>query len=112
MTSLSTLANPTIQTNFSCIKFPNNSVEVNFNVQVNNSGRSSITVRASLNSNFSNSITTVANGGSTVSMSLIHNTSGSNPGQVTIYVRLEKSGFNNSSQVSRTETLNDCIIQS
>ena len=111
MTSLSTLANPTIQVNFSCINYPNNNVEVNFNVQVNNSGRSSITVRASLNSNFSNSITTVANGGSTVSMSLIHNTSGSSPGQVTIYVRLEKSGFNNSSKVSRTETLNDCIGQ-
>jgi hypothetical protein len=102
----------TIQSGFNCTTNSfNNTTSVNFSVLLNNQGTQNITVRASLNSNFSNSITNIANGGSNILMSLIHNTSGNPPGEVTVYVRLEKTGFTNSTAVNRTETLTVCSIQ-
>jgi hypothetical protein len=103
---------PTIQSGFTCtINSLNNETSVDFSVLLNNQGTQNITVRASLNSNFSDSITTIANGGSNIFMSLIHNTSGNPPGEVTVYVRLEKTGFTNSTAVNKTETLTICFIQ-
>jgi hypothetical protein len=81
---------------------------VDFTVSVNNTGVNDITVRASLNSNFSGSNTLVRNGGGTAYFQLVHNETGSIPGTVTVYVRLEKSGYNNSSVVTKTQTLSFC----
>ena len=104
-----TLAAPTINSGFTCtVNTFNNQATVSFSVAVNNSGTSSITIRASFASNFSNSTTVVGNGGSTVNMSLLHNSSGQTPGTVTIYARAEKTGFNTSTSTSRTETLFIC----
>jgi hypothetical protein len=103
-----TLAVPSIGTLTCTIFISFSTTTVDFTVSVNNTGVNDITVRASLNSDFSGSNTLVRNGGGTAFFQLVHNETGSTPGTVTVYVRLEKSGYNNSSVVTRTETLNIC----
>jgi hypothetical protein len=105
------LNNPTIQPFFTCNSFSDGSIFINLNVALNNPGISDITVRASLNSNFSNSVTKVVNGNVTTSMSLLHNSSGNIPGEVTVYVKLEKTSLNSSEVVERTETITFCSFE-
>lgn len=76
---------------------------------VNNIGISDITVRASFDSNFTSSTTSIKNGGATGQEILLFNNFGSQaPGQTTVYLRLERAGYNNSQNAVYTANLTLC----
>jgi len=109
LVTIVTLATPTINTLSCTIDTSRNRTTISIPV-VNNDTESGVTISASFNANMSSAVSTTASSGQTVTLSLIHNTNGVEPGTVTVYARATKTGFTNSTTTSRTQTLSICSI--
>ena len=103
-----TLGSPTIG-NLTCTTYSGTNTYVN--VPITNNDAETVTVRISLASNFAGAVTqTNVSYLQTVNLQIFHNSTGSAPGSVTVYARVEKTGFNTSAAVNKTQTLSMCSL--
>jgi len=102
------LESPTIG-NLTCTTYSGTNTYIN--VPITNNDAETVTVRISLASNFAGAVTqTNVSYLQTVNLQIFHNGTGAAPNSVTVYARVEKTGFATSNAVNKTQTLSMCSL--